>query len=58
MVLGGVSAGNHGFSVPGDRWAVTSEQRVAAAHELGHLIRHKDDLKPGAAFKDHDIYDC
>lgn len=35
-----------------------SEQRVVAAHELGHLIRHKDDLKPGAAFKDHDIYNA
>lgn len=32
------------------------EQRVVGAHELGHLIRHKSDLKPGAAFRDSDIY--
>lgn len=31
------------------------EQRVVAAHELGHLILHKPDLKIGA-FRDNDIY--
>jgi len=32
-----------------------AEQRVVAAHELGHLILHRPDLKIGA-FRDNDIY--
>ena len=31
------------------------EQRVVAAHELGHIVVHQTDLKIGA-FKDNDIY--
>lgn len=31
------------------------EQNVVGAHELAHLVRHKNELKLGAAFKDHDI---
>ena len=31
------------------------EQRVVAAHELGHIVVHNTDLKIGA-FKDNDIY--
>ena len=32
-----------------------AEQRVVAAHELGHIVVHNTDLKIGA-FKDNDIY--
>ena len=31
------------------------DQRVVAAHEAGHLVLHRNDLKVGA-FKDDDIY--
>ena len=35
---------------------IQCEKRVVGSHELGHLIVHGDELKTGAAFKDHDIY--
>ena len=32
------------------------EQRVVVAHEAGHLLLHLDQLKPGAAMQDFNVY--
>ncbi len=32
------------------------EQRVVAAHEAGHLILHREQLRSGAAMQDFDVY--